>query len=745
VLAAQAADLPASTWATCDARAERFAATDVDHDGFEDVIVELPGGATLVAGSVRGWKASPWRPLNDPASLPEGSRPSALAPAESSRPSPPPYEPSARLKGLFRADVDGDGDEDAVAAYACTRFGDYLELRVAFTPGPDANDRDGDGLSEADEARLGTDPLDRDGDRDGLLDGWEVHGLPRGIEIGGAALDPTRPDVICAVAPYEAVDRARLAPELARAARLYDAIGVRLHVRIDASVAVADQAGGDWAACAERRFPGHERGFLHWMQVTPWGGGQAQQTGDRGGCGPGFAVFAHEFGHQLSLSHEGDSAPAWCPLYPSLMNYAFNYSLGGDGNAVRFSGGLFRASELREAALDERLPYPYEQVKYLAAPPFRFTLAAAGESATSIDWNHDGKFDEAPVAADVNYGGSTSCGIRRDLAGLTIGAAPALAYVAGRCRLATLDPTQALVSVRSYEGGERWSEPRALPSSATNEDPLLVGAWDRGWVFLRRPTGWFVASFDDAEAKEPAELAGLPAHELSAAAVGERILLVTRASDDALDAWWLSTPERLEAQPAGRLEVRSRVPVGIGAAPDGRIVIASALDNSRGVPLCLRVSWLRLEGDSLVHDETRWVRGEESGTNCTTRPVIAFDSSGQLNVFHTGMPQTDGQMTAWRTRRVGNEELDGGWLTCLLYDVWTRTRRAVAFASGPQGAIYAFRWDAAVAHGMQINELLVAHNGFGIEEAPMRDFDDGAKIRDYGLVHSILWMQPDQP
>jgi hypothetical protein len=157
------------------------------------------------------------------------------------------------------------------------------------------------------------------------------------------------------------------------------------------------------------------------------------------------------------------------------------------------------------------------------------------------------------------------------------------------------------------------------------------------------------------------------------------------------------------------------------------------------------VSWLRLEGDRLVHDETRWVRGEASGTSCTTRPAVAFDAAGQLNVFHTGMPQGDGQMGAWRTRRIGNAELDEGWLTCLLYDVWTRTRRPVAFAAGPQGAVYAFRWDAAEAHGMRVNELLVAHDGFGIEREPMRDFDDGAKVRDHGLAHSILWMQPEAP
>lgn len=157
--------------------------------------------------------------------------------------------------------------------------------------------------------------------------------------------------------------------------------------------------------------------------------------------------------------------------------------------------------------------------------------------------------------------------------------------------------------------------------------------------------------------------------------------------------------------------------------------------------MCLRVSWFTLEGERLTPVETRWVRGEASGTRCTTRPVVAFDPAGQLNVFHTNEPSVEGQMNFWRTRRIGNEKLDEGWLVSLLYDVWTRTRRPVAFTTGAQGSLFAFRWDAAEAHGMRVNALLVGHNGFGIDAEPMRDFDDGAKIRLHGLAHSILWMQ----
>ena len=242
--------------------------------------------------------------------------------------------------------------------------------------------------------------------------------------------------------------------------------------------------------------------------------------------------------------------------------------------------------------------------------------------------------------------------------------------------------------------------------------------------------------------RERADVAGLPERELSVARVGERLLFVTRTSEGELDTFWLDSIDRIEVRHGERLALSSQVPIAMGVEPaTGRLVLASAATNSGGVPMCLRISWYTVEGERLVPVETRWVRGEASGTRCTTRPALAFDGAGQLNVFHTGEPSVEGQMNVSRSRRVGNERLDEGWLVSLLYDVWTRTRRPVAFASGTQGSLFAFRWDAAEAHGMRVNMLLVAHNGFGIDPEPMRDFDDGAKIRLHGLAHSILWMQ----
>src|SRR6185436_17503590 len=99
-----------------------------------------------------------------------------------------------------------------------------------------------------------------------------------------------------------------------------------------------------------------------------------------------------------------------------------------------------------------------------------------------------------------------------------------------------------------------------------------------------------------------------------------------------LAAHWLSGVERIELSGAQPLALKSRVPVGIGVDPsDGRIVMASAMSDSHGVQLHLRVTWFEAQDTNLIERETRWVGGEKGGVNCTTRPVIAFDADGQLN------------------------------------------------------------------------------------------------------------------
>lgn len=677
---------------------------------------------------------------------------------------PPPYEPGATLLGRFSADLNGDGRLDSGGVYATKLPHDHHVVRIAFAPDAASDDRDHDGLKDDEEARIGSNPMDRDTDMDGLLDGWEVHGMPRNISLAERiklfdpanpaaddALSPIRQDVICVLSYFEGVDPKQMEPELPRVQGLYRQLsnqnpdgsrGVWVHFRVEPTfVAKADQVL-PWWDVGNKYFAANERGFMHWLQITPWGGGQSGQTAEMGGAGNSWAVIAHEFGHQLSLAHEGDSAAAWCPLYPSLMSYAFSYSFDGDGNKIHFSNGEFRQTVLDEHNLSEKLPYAFDKVKYLANWPFRFTLKDNGDGTTLIDWNHSGTFDEGPVEADVNYGGSTYCGNR--LNHETTGSGPALAYVGDVCYLVASDPTRDHLWMKSYLGDEKWSEKKDLPSSATERDVVLVGGKDYGLLFQHHIWGWHVAKFDAKEVTTPAKIPDLPTTDINATRVGDRVLIVYRRDDDSVEYRWLTFKDNDFSKPVvtapSRLETRSVVTPGIGVDPkDGRVLLVSSLANSHGSPFCMRVTWMAVQGDRLWEQELKWTRGEASGNGCCTRPVVAFSPGGQLNIFHQGGADLSGQMIAYRTSRVGNQALDEGWLTCMLYDVWTRSRVPVAMASGPQGAIYSYRWDAGGTNNM----LQTAHHGFGIDINPMRDFDDGEKIAKWGIRHSMLNMRRD--
>ncbi len=786
-LAAPQAFARADDWATTGTDCALFAAGDIDGDGFADVVT-LNGEQKLCwAPTVHGWKAAAWEVLREgiadgavalavgefAADLPGmevvvryadhavlfGKRaPSRFAeerPLGETLPSegapaphgvdPPPYEPDAVRLATFAAAVDGDGRADALAVFTATKPHAHRVVRLAVAL-RGAPDDDGDGLADADEAARGSDARDRDTDDDGLLDGWEVHGLPRGVASGDGELSPVRRDVVLVVSRYEDLDEKKASREVEKSKRVYAAIptpnpdgshGIAVHVRWTDPVPAAAQ--GAWQDVGNRMLHSDERGLVHWMQITQGSGGQAQQTGDMGGAGAHWAAFAHELGHQLSLSHEGDSRAAWCPLYPSLMNYAFNYQLGGDGNAIRFSDGRFRAVELRESALVERLPFPLADLRYLAAAPYRFTLAADGDAATRIDWNQNGRFDDEPVEADINYGGSTYCGVRRNVE--VCAAAPALFVLAGVTHLVTVDPRSTAVSVRACEGDGTWARPRKIPHSPTRHDPLAVGNGDEGFVFFRTQRAWQVARVTGEVIEAPVELAALGTRDLGATACAGRVLVVSRADDDALVAYfldWRAKDKLSEPQP---LTLRSRVAPGLAVEPGtGRVVMATS-GKKAGHDWCLRIDWLALEGDTLREVESAWTRGEQVN-HCTTRPIVAFHGD-ELNVFHTGWFDANGLTTAWRTRRIGNKALDDGWLTCLLYDQWTETRVGVAFADGPQGAIYAYRWDPGDHGDMKVNMVQTAHNGWGIDAAPMRDFDDCSKITQWGIRHSILWMRRD--
>lgn len=698
----------------------------------------------------------------------------------------PPYDRDAPCVAEFPGDFNGDGVDDRAFVYEYSLPSAYRATRVVFAPNPGDPDQDRDGLSDADEAAIGTDPLSRDTDGDGLLDGWEVHGLPRGIDLGAfistydhaialgedadardRQLDPLRQDIIVNVSYFAGVDPVQFRDEMPRAHASYRGLnftnpdgssGVWLHFREIEPIVPPEDQRMPWWDVGNKFFPASERGMMHWLQITPHGGGQSSETSDMGGSGNGWAVFAHELGHQMSLSHTGDSAPGWCPLYTSMMNYAYSYSFDGDGSKPHFSSGEFREAELNERALAERLPFPVERLGFLSNHPFRFPIKNAGDGTTLIDWNQNGAFDEGTVEADVNYGGSTHAGERHTHT--LIGSAPSLAYVGDVAMLAAADHKQTCVTIKTLKRGIEWTENAIVAHSATRFDPVLVGGPDFGMIFVRRFDGWAVGTVKPgATGEDPPvigalePLAALPACDLSGLRVGERVLLVSRHDSDELEWRWLtpggvSGNEKPTLSEPTLLDTRSMVPVGMAAHPDdGTITVVSGARHEKNGPFCLQVSGLRPSGETFEELPAEWSHSGRR-VHCTSRPVPVYrkgEGAGagpaQLVIFHTGWQDANSTWTAWRTTRVGNTALDGGWLTSQLYDEWTRSRVALGFADGPQGTVYAFRWDPGDHRDWKVNTMFVAHNGYGIDDQPMRDFNDGAKVSLWGIRQSILNMR----
>ncbi len=298
------------------------------------------------------------------------------------------------------------------------------------------------------------------------------------------------------------------------------------------------------------------------------------------------------------------------------------------------------------------------------------------------------------------------------------------------------------MSVRACEGEGKWAAARAIPNSPTRDDPVAVGAGDEGFVLFRTQRSWSVARITKDAIDPPVELPALGTRGVGATACGGRVLVVSRADDDALAAHFLDWRAKEKLSAPLPLAVRSRVPPGLAVEPGtGRVAMATSGMKANAQDWCLRIDWLTVEGDVVREVDSAWTRGEHVN-HCTTRPVVAFRGA-ELNVFHTGWLDGNGLTTAWRTRRVGNRALDDGWLTCLLYDQWTLTRVGVAFADGPQGPTYSYRWDPGDHGDMKVNMVQTAHNGWGIDAAPMRDFDDCAKITQWGIRHSILLLRRD--
>lgn len=316
----------------------------------------------------------------------------------------------------------------------------HVELSSDAPVGNDINDRDGDGLTNEVEKRLGTNPNNPDTDGDGLLDGWEVHGV-NGIDLPGKGASPLHKDIFVEMDTMRRDSAANgLGPNdavLAAIEKIFVGApvpnpdgrdGINLHLEHGNEVPYDEviDSEEEFAKIKAASFDPKRAPIYHYMIwgnrywdddssgysfevpgsdfVVTLGG---WNDGNGGTDGEKIGTFAHELGHNLGLMHGGSDTINYKPNHLSIMNYFFQTDgVLRDGKRIydyqRFALPTLKEYQLREG---KGLGGNPRLRGYTTAFWLTHDKAQPVPGAGAIDWDHNGRIDSTPRRRDVNDDG----------------------------------------------------------------------------------------------------------------------------------------------------------------------------------------------------------------------------------------------------------------------------------------------------------------------------------------------------
>lgn len=309
----------------------------------------------------------------------------------------------------------------------------------AATLSPGGVDFDQDGLTDAEEARIGTDPMNPDTDGDALLDGWEIQTV-NGIDLRALGASPLRKDIFVEMdymvrrAQNATVDLRPTEEEKRRIRASFAAApvsnpdgtsGISIHL-IDGNEVPHDADLNpievEFFAIKAAHFDRNRAPVFHYMIWADGYNGGSSSGRSMGIPSSDFVVtlggwptpggtpdqrvgtFIHEIGHNFGLKHGGSDHVGYKPNHLSVMNYSFQTRGIPFRTEQRFDFQRFALPGLDETRLDEaqglgRGPFLLGYTIIFRSAQDVFTEAVAHGA---IDWSLDGSINTAPVAADIN-------------------------------------------------------------------------------------------------------------------------------------------------------------------------------------------------------------------------------------------------------------------------------------------------------------------------------------------------------